>query len=225
MSANRPHYGSREVPPSNNDSGNRTTLRIFRFFHFLGDFRRPMLRFRYSSAECDSRHRCERRIFRPTNEGALSLRRDILLRAIPAELRSTPAECRAFAGCSRSLRWRERFCWDSHLYVSPSSSGEHTIVPENAKSGAIQQQVRIISLQDVRDIVGQPIDMMKADCEGAEGPILFALQDKSIPVILYEITPKAYDPTKLKNHLIRLGYHWAWRHGLGVATTRSRELT
>ena len=73
----------------------------------------------------------------------------------------------------------------------PSSSGEHTIVPENAEPGAFQQKVKIISLQNVREIVGQPIDMMKADCEGAEGPILFALQDNSIPVILYEITPKA----------------------------------
>lgn len=106
------------------------------------------------------------------------------------------------------------------MYVHPSSSGGHTIMPQIAEPGASQQQVEIISLQEVRDIVGQPIDMMKADCEGAEGPILFSLRDKSIPVILYEATSRAYDPAKLKSHLIALGYDWVSRHGLGVAVSR-----
>lgn len=107
------------------------------------------------------------------------------------------------------------------LYVHPSNTGGHTILPAHAEEEAEKVSARIFSMAEALDLVDAPvIDLLKVDCEGAEKQIILSLtaeDSKRIRAIIYEPTASLYDPVELRQHLDGLGYATRWQNGLVFA--------
>lgn len=115
------------------------------------------------------------------------------------------------------------------LYLHPSNSGGHSIFVSESQSSAPsagrevgQEMVEVVTLRDALDLVPHGVaDLVKLDCEGAEGDIILGMTEKEaarIACIVYEPTGRLYDPRGLRRHLERLGYHCRVRQGLTIAT-------
>jgi FkbM family methyltransferase len=106
------------------------------------------------------------------------------------------------------------------LYIHPTNIGGHSIIAETENQET--ESISIVGLEEFmlqHDI--QKIDFLKLDCEGAEKEILESLNvnlAKKIHKIVYEPTPRLYNPVEMNKFLEKLGYKISEGQGVFYAT-------
>ena len=102
------------------------------------------------------------------------------------------------------------------LYIHPRNAGGHSIIPELASASYLE-----IELTDLRAAMqssgARVCDLLKLDCEGAEGEIIESITldlAEVIRRIVLEPTSRAYDLPGMVNRLKDMGYSLGRRQGL-----------
>lgn len=102
------------------------------------------------------------------------------------------------------------------LFLHPTNLGGHSIVQETDDQPF--EEIRIIGIKEAFETHHwEQIDLLKLDCEGAEYEIIMAIDEvlaSKIRAIVYEPTPKNYDPKITNQHLQNLGFKI--EEGMGV---------
>lgn len=107
-------------------------------------------------------------------------------------------------------------CGSARLYIHSGNIGGHSLFPAAASSD-VYVDVEVIDLRSILDGVPQGVELLKADCEGAEFEILMGLtvrEAEKVNQIIIEPMPKLYDVNQLLAHMNSLGYSQRWRQGL-----------
>lgn len=106
------------------------------------------------------------------------------------------------------------------LYLHPTNLGGHSIVQESDDQPF--EEIRIIGIEEAFEMhQWKEVDLLKLDCEGAEYEIIMALNQplaNKIKAIVYEPTPKNYNPETTNQHLKSLGYSISEGQGVFIAT-------
>lgn len=103
------------------------------------------------------------------------------------------------------------------LYLHPSNIGGHSIVHRHSRRFV---QVDADTLANAVATVGGRCDLLKLDCEGAEGAILKSITPplaSRIGAILYEGDTRAFSPPEVREHLRSLGFRTSLRKGIATA--------
>lgn len=106
----------------------------------------------------------------------------------------------------------------ARLYVHQRNLGGHSFFAQQASSD-VYIDVEVVELRRILDELGQAIDILKIDCEGAEFEILMGLaaaQAARLPLIMVEPMPRLYDVKQMIAHMRSLQYAHEYRNGLLV---------
>ena len=104
----------------------------------------------------------------------------------------------------------------ARLYIHKRNVGGHSLYASEASSNDYVD-VEVLELGSVLDGLQGEVDLLKADCEGAEFEILMGLTARhaqKVRQVIIEPTPKLYDVKQLIAHMNSLGYRHRWRQGL-----------
>lgn len=104
----------------------------------------------------------------------------------------------------------------ARLYIHKRNVGGHSLFAVEASSNDYIN-VEVLELGRILDELQSDVDVLKADCEGAEFDILMGITSedaKRIRQVIIEPTPKLYDVKQLITHMTSLGYSHRWRDGL-----------
>ncbi len=109
-------------------------------------------------------------------------------------------------------------------YIHKRNVGGHGLYVAQASSNDFVD-VEVLEIGSILDGLRRDVDLLKADCEGAEFEILMGLtaqQAQKIRRVIIEPTPKLYDVKQLIAHMNSLGYFHRRREGLFLFS-HSRE--
>jgi FkbM family methyltransferase len=101
------------------------------------------------------------------------------------------------------------------LYIHEQNVGGHSLFAQQASSSEFVE-VEVVGLGTVLSEHDGPVDLLKADCEGAEFDILMAMTPamaQRIHRAIIEPMPKLYDVDRLCSHMDSLGYSRKWQAG------------
>jgi FkbM family methyltransferase len=104
----------------------------------------------------------------------------------------------------------------ARLYIHKRNLGGHSLYATEASSNNFIV-VEVLEIGSVLDGISRDVDLLKADCEGAEFEILMALTARhaqKVRRVVIEPTPKLYDIKQLIAHMNSLGYSQTYREGL-----------
>jgi FkbM family methyltransferase len=112
------------------------------------------------------------------------------------------------------------------LYIHKTNIGGHSIIQAKTQNDQYVE-IDLVSLKDIiRDLKITKCDLLKMDCEGAEGEIIKSI-DRNIASLIekmiFEPSPEAYDIEEIKLHLRNLGYLIEEHQGLCIALKENRD--
>ena len=113
------------------------------------------------------------------------------------------------------------------LYIHKSNIGGHSIIQSETNSDQYVE-IELLSLKQVfkeQQIVN--CNLLKMDCEGAEGEIIKSFDSElvqAIETIIFEPSHRVYDFEEIKNHLRSLGFSISNQQGLCVAINQKKNL-
>ena len=105
----------------------------------------------------------------------------------------------------------------ARLYIHRRNVGGHSFFATEAASSNDYVDVDVLGLDSVLGELHREVDLLKADCEGAEFEILMTMtteQARKVRRVIIEPTPRLYDVKQLLGHMNSLGYRHERRDGL-----------
>jgi len=106
------------------------------------------------------------------------------------------------------------------IYLHPENTGGHSIFPSQVPNTSNSIDIELESIRNVLRNANAPIDLLKLDCEGAEGEIIMSLSRShanKIRRMIIETTFGLYDKREFLSKLSELGYVYRIHNGLLVA--------
>jgi len=104
----------------------------------------------------------------------------------------------------------------ARLYIHKRNVGGHSLYATEVSSNDFVE-VEVLEIGSILDGLHRDVDLLKADCEGAEFEILMGLtaqRAQKVRRVIIEPTPKLYDVKQLIAHMNSLGYIHHRREGL-----------